>query len=122
MEKNFKRIEDIEVWKRGCRLTVNIYKITGSGEFEKDWGFKDQIRRSALSIPSNIAEGFERDSDAEFKHFLNIAKGSCGELRTQLYIAQAVDHLKKECTEKFVKECQEISAMIHSLINHLKSK
>jgi len=86
---SFKRLEEIELWQRGCRLAVDIYKITSFGQLEKDWGLKDQIRRAAVSIPSNVAEGFERDTDAEFSRFASIAKGSCAELRTQnLYSAR----------------------------------
>ena len=75
--------EQLEVWKRSCRLCVNIYKALEACQV---LGFKDLLGRSALSIPSNIAEGYERNSSREFARFLKIAKGSCGELRTQLYI------------------------------------
>ena len=75
-------LEKLEVWKRGCRLAVDLYNAL---EQCRDYGLKDQITRSAISVPSNIAEGFERDSSREFSRFLKIAKGSCGELRTQLY-------------------------------------
>ena len=75
--------EDLEVWKRSCRLCVEIYKTL---EACKEFGFRDQATRSALSIPSNIAEGYERNTPKEYTRFLKIAKGSCGELRTQLYI------------------------------------
>jgi len=122
MEKGFKRIEDIEVWKRGCRLAVDIYKMSREGPLSKDWELRDQIRRAVVSIPSNIAEGFERESDVEFKRFLFIAKGSCGELRTQLYIAQALNYLEKEVVNELISECIEISSMLYSLINHLKEK
>jgi four helix bundle protein len=116
----FKRIEDIEVWKRGCRLAVNIYKVTNQKPFEKDWSLKDQIRKAVISIPSNIAEGFERESFAEFKRFLLIAKGSCGELRTQLFITQALGYINKSDVEGLIAECVEISSMISGLIKHLK--
>jgi four helix bundle protein len=99
MGKMFKRIEDIEVWKRGCRLAVEVYRITGAGKFEKDWGLRDQIRKAAVSVPSNVAEGFERQSLREFRRFLLIAKGSCGELRTQMYIAQSLGYVDKEVVE-----------------------
>lgn len=118
----FKRIEDIEVWKRGCRLAVEIYKLTGQGQFGKDLGLRDQLRRAAVSISSNIAEGYERESSAEFKRFLLIAKGSCGEIRTQLYIAQALEYLSKSEAEQIIKECVEISSMISGLIRHLKEQ
>ena len=72
-----------------------------------------------MSIPSNIAEGHERDTTAEFRHFLRIAKGSCGELRTQLYIAQALGFIDKVSANNIIEECVEISSMIHGLIKHL---
>ena len=84
------RIEEMEVWKKGCRLAVDVYKLTEEESLAKDWGMRDQLRRSVVSIPSNIAEGFERNSQTEFKRFLFIAKGSCAELRTQLYIIKAM--------------------------------
>ena len=118
----FRKIEDIDVWKRGCRFAVEAYKLTTQGQLEKDWGLRDQIRRAAVSIPSNIAEGYERESTAEFKRFLLIAKGSCGELRTQIYIAQALNYLRKQDAEPLIKECIEISSMISGLIRHLKKQ
>jgi len=87
----FKKLEDIDAWKRGCRLAVEIYKLTMEEPIAKDWGLRDQLRRSAVSVPSNIAEGYERNSNREFRRFLFIAKGSCGELRTQLYILKALE-------------------------------
>jgi four helix bundle protein len=87
----YQSFEDLEVWQRGCRLTVDIFKAF---RICKEFTFKDQIQRAALSIPSNVAEGAERGSNKDFAHFLNIAKGSCGELRTQLYIARKLDSLQ----------------------------
>ena len=116
---NNKRIEDIEAWKRGCRLAVDIYKITAVGSFEKDWSLRDQIRRASVSIPSNIAEGFERNSNAEFKRFIHIAKGSCGELRTQLYIAEGIGYINKETVNPILQECLEISSMLSGLSKYL---
>ena len=121
MNKSVRRFEDLEVWKRSCRLVVEIYKITGSGEIEKDWGLKDQLRRSAVSIPSNIAEGFDRDSNTEFKRFLFIAKGSTAELKTQIYITESIGFIDKEISRPIIQECDEISRMIGSLIKYLKS-
>ena len=89
---SFKRFEDIEAWKRACRLVVDIYRLTNQLELQRDWGLRDQIRRSAISISSNIAEGFERNLNAEFKRFLLIVKGSCGELRSQLYLIESIRH------------------------------
>jgi four helix bundle protein len=117
---SFKRVEDMEIWKRGSRLAVDVYRLSQKKELEKDWALCNQIRKSAISIPSNIAEGYERDTPAEFAYFLRIAKGSCGELRTQLYIAQALGFFDKATTDEKISECIEISSMIHGLIDHLR--
>jgi four helix bundle protein len=121
MEKLFTKIEDLEVWKKGCRLTGDIYKQSCEGKFEKDWGFRDQLRRASLSIPSNIAEGYERKSLEEFKHFLNIALGSCAELRTQLYIAYSIGYIDKKQMDNFIKKCLKLSAQIFQLSKNLKT-
>ncbi len=76
---------------------------------------QDQVQRSALSVPSNVAEGYERDSDKEFVRFLNISKGSCGELRAQLYISRKLEFLKKTDSDRLIRESKEISAMLHGL-------
>ena len=102
-----------------CRLSVQIYQISNKGKLVKDFGLRDQMRRSAVSIPSNVAEGYERESDTEFKRFLFIAKGSCGELRTQLYIAKALDYIQSEVFDSLLSECQEISRMLSGLANRL---
>ena len=81
----FQSFEDLEVWQRGCRFAVDIFETFSSC---RNFTMQDQIQRAALSIPSNVAEGYERDSNKEFVRFLNISKGSCGELRTQLYISR----------------------------------
>lgn len=81
------RFEDVEAWKLARESTKLIYDLSGSGYFAKDSPLRDQIRKSSVSIMSNIAEGFERDGDREFVNFLSIAKGSCGEARSQLYVA-----------------------------------
>ena len=77
------RFEDLEVWKRAARLSADIYKEM---QQVRDFGFRDQLTRAGLSVPSNIAEGFERESNREFVNFLSYAKGSCGELRTQIEV------------------------------------
>jgi four helix bundle protein len=109
--------EDLEVWKRSCRLAVEVYEILKEC---RDFGLKDQLTRSAVSIPSNVAEGAERDSKAEFIRFLHIAKGSAAELRTQIYIARRIGILTSSNKDKLVLELKEISAMLQGLINSHK--
>ena len=82
-----KRFEDIEAWQRTRQLVQAIYEISSLGDFAKDFGLKEQIRRAAVSVMSNIAEGFERGGDKEFLQFLALAKASGGEVRSQLYVA-----------------------------------
>ena len=111
--------EDLEVWKKACRITVKIYKILKDC---KDWGLKDQMTRSAVSIPSNIAEGAERDSVAEYIRFLHIAKGSAAELRTQVYIAQQIAVINQKTKNELVEDLKTISSMLHALVKSLKLK
>ncbi len=115
----YSSFEDLEVWKRACKLAVQIYEILKDC---RDYGLKDQITRSAVSIASNIAEGAERNSKAEFVRFLHIAKGSAAELRTQIYIASQVGLLKEELKNEMVKELTTISKQLQSLIKYLKPK
>ena len=79
--------EDLEIWKEARRLTKEIYRLTSEPKFSRDFGLRDQTQRAAVSIMSNIAEGFERSGNQEFAQFLYVAKGSCGEIRSQLYVA-----------------------------------
>jgi four helix bundle protein len=111
------RFEDLDVWKRAARLSADIYR-----QFKdiKDYGFRDQITRSGLSVPSNIAEGFERTSPKDNLNFLSYAKGSCGELRCQIYIGMDIGYISKENGRKWIKESNEISAMISGLIKTKK--
>ena len=105
--------EKMDIWKRACRLSVNVCM-----EFKKtcDFIIRDQIVRSAISVPSNIAEGAERNSDKEFLQFLSIAKGSCGELRTQLYICCRLYPERKPIFEKLALDAKEISKMLHAFM------
>ena len=82
-----KRFEDIEGWKKARELVAAIYAVSSKGSFAKDSELRDQIRRAAVSVMSSIAEGFERGGDKEFSQFLSLAKASCGEVRSQLYVA-----------------------------------
>lgn len=100
MEENkYQTFEDLVVWKDGMRLCVDVYALLRDC---RDFGFKDQIQRSAVSVPSNIAEGFERQTDKEFVQFLFIAKGSCAELRTQLYLASELKYIEKQKSIDFI--------------------
>lgn len=112
------RFEDLEVWKRATQLSVQIYLALSQ---LRDYGFKDQITRSSLSIPSNIAEGFERKSEKECMSFLSYAKGSCGELRTQTHIGMEIGYIGKEIGKKWLQETTEISLMLGGLIKTKKS-
>ena len=112
------QFEDLDVWKRSARLSANIYR-TLSGL--KDYGFKDQITRSGLSIPSNISEGCERPSPKECINFLNYAKGSCGELRTQVLIGMEIDYINREVGKEWLEETKAISAMVGGLIRAKKN-
>jgi four helix bundle protein len=90
------RFEDIEAWKTARELTVLIYRLTDQGAFARDFGLKDQIRRAAVSVMSNIAEGFESATQAQFIRYLGLAKASAGEVRSQLYVALDIHYLNDE--------------------------
>jgi four helix bundle protein len=109
--------EGLEVWQRGTQVAVRVYEVLKGC---RDFGLKDQMTRSAVSIPSNIAEGAERDSVKEFIRFLHIAKGSAAELRTQMHIANRVHVVSKEDHMEIVDHLVTISRKIHRLIDSLK--
>ncbi|HEY9081933.1 MAG: four helix bundle protein [Vicingaceae bacterium] len=110
------RFEDIIAWQKSKQLTLIIYK-----EFKdsRDFGFKDQIQRAAVSVMNNIAEGFERKSNNEFKYFLYIAKGSCGEVRSMLYLAKELNTISKESFDEKYQLAEEISKVLSGLIKTL---
>lgn len=114
------RFEDIESWRKSRELTKSIYRITLKQRFSRDFGLRDQIRRAAVSILSNIAEGFERDGDKEFIQFLSLAKGSCGELRAQLYVALDQEYIDQQEFAVLSNLATEISRMISGLMKYLK--
>ena len=114
-----KKFEDLESWKKARRLTNGIYEATASGSFTRDFGLKDQIRRASISILSNIAEGFERGGDKEFLQFLAVAKGSCWEVRAQLYIATDQGYLSQNLFERLFNEADEIGRLISGLMKYL---
>jgi four helix bundle protein len=109
---------DLEVWKRARELALAVYKLTTDGPLARDFGLRDQMRRSAVSICSNIAEGNDRNSNKETARFLFIAKGSSAELMSQAEIAMGVGYLGKSDTERLIANCEEISRMLRGLIKH----
>ncbi len=109
------RFEDLVAWKRARELTKQIYFLTNKGPFSKDFGLRDQIRRASVSIISNLAEGFERGGRAEFHQFVVIAKGSCAEVRSQLYVALDVGYIRQAQFEEVHKLAEEVSRIIGGL-------
>lgn len=117
----FKHFEDIEAWQDARRLTQAVYRASRTHPFRRDFALRDQIRRAAISITSNIAEGFERDGNAEFHHFLSIAKGSAGEVRSQLYVALDEGYIKREEFEELRRLALWTIRKISRLMQYLRS-
>ena len=111
-----KRFTEIAAWQRGRELVRRIYELTRQEPFSRDWGLKDQIQRAAVSICSNIAEGFERSGNKEFVNFLWIAKGSVGEVASQLYNAKDCGYVNEEVFADIQEDLKLISAMLYNLI------
>ncbi len=116
----WERIEDIEAWQAARGLTKEVYRVSGEGAFARDFALRDQVRRSAVSIGSNIAEGFERGGNKEFIQFLAVAKGSAGELRSQLYTAGDVGHAAVEQIQSLLDEVDRVGRMIGGLMKYLR--
>ncbi|MBP5400295.1 MAG: four helix bundle protein [Bacteroidales bacterium] len=112
----FKKFEDILAWQKAKSLVVTVYRLFHTN---KDFGFKDQIQRASVSIMNNIAEGYERRSNNEFKQFLFIAKGSCGEVRSMLHLAEELEYITLEQKQLLVNESEVISKMLSNLIKTL---
>ncbi len=108
--------QGLKVWQKGKELAVYIYGVTNSGRFKSDYGLRDQIRRAAVSIPSNIAEGDERETDKEAVRYFYIAKGSSAEVLTQAIIALEVKYIAQETFDGIKQRCVEISSMLSRLI------
>ena len=114
------KFEDIKAWQEARELLKSIYEITSKGNFSKDWELKNQIRRSAVSVMSNIAEGFDRSSDKEFIQFLRIATGSCSELKSQLYVALDQKYIINELFSKIYQKATDVTKLINGFIRYLK--
>ena len=115
-----RRFEDLEAWQQARKLTHAIYAASKQGAFAKDFALRDQIRRASISVMSNIAEGFERDGNREFRHFLSIAKASAGEIRSQLYIALDQGYITPERFSHLSDLATRTSRMISGLMGYLR--
>jgi len=116
----FRQFEDIDAWQRARALIKEIYALTDQGDFARDFSLKDQIRRASVSIMSNIAEGFERDGTKEFIQFLSIAKGSVGEVKSQLYVALDRGYVTRNEFNRLSELTGETARLIAGLMIYLK--
>jgi len=114
------KFEDIDAWQKARELTKTIYVLTNDGQFARDFGLRDQIRRASVSIMSNIAEGFGRGGNKEFIQFLSTAKGSASEVQAQLYVALDANHINDEQFQSLYALAQSTGNMIGGLIRYLK--
>ena len=114
-EEKVSKFEDLVAWQKARLLTQEIYRVTADGEFSKDFGLRDQIRRASVSVMSNIAEGFDRGKRSEFHHFLVIAKSSCAEVRSQLYIALDAGYLSADTFNHLLETTAEVGRITNGL-------
>lgn len=116
------RFEDIKAWQAARDLVSVVYRVSGRGRFERDFGLRDQIRRASVSVMSNIAEGFERGSDREFCRFLYIAKGSAGEVRSHLFVALDLGYLASDEFDDLRARAEEVAKALSGFITYLAPK
>jgi len=109
------RFEDLIAWQKARELTNEVYRTTNEGRFSKDFGLRDQIRRAAVSVMSNLAEGFDRAGRKEFHQFLVVAKGSCAEVRSQLYVALDVGYVSQTEFDRLREQSEEVARIIGGL-------
>ena len=121
MMSTFKRFEDMLVWQKARMVVNRIYDVSSLEYFRKDFALKDQIRRASISIMLNIAEGFGRQTNKEFRNFLFYSNGSVTELQSALYIALDRKYISKELFDEIYNQCTEISKMLSGLIKYLKN-
>ena len=114
-----KKFEDLEIWIEARRLSKEIILISKTTELNKDFRLRDQIKDSSGSVMDNIAEGFERNGNGEFRQFLSIAKGSAGETRSQLYRVFDNDYIDQQKLYNLVSEYEKLSIKIHNFITYL---
>ena len=117
----FSKFEEIQAWQKAYEVTLLVYKLTGSGNFARDFGLRDQIRRASVSIMANIAEGHGRRSNIEFANFLNMARGSTAEVQSHLHIARGLEYLPQTEFELLYQQLTEISRMTLSLAQYLRA-
>jgi four helix bundle protein len=115
MKNSIRRFEDIVAWQESRTLVGDVYRISYKIPFSRDFALRNQIRSSAISVPSNIAEGFERWTRPEFRRFLSMAKGSCAELRTQLYLALDLGYLDDSTFHLLMDSAESVSRLIGKL-------
>jgi four helix bundle protein len=116
----FKRFEDIEAWREARKLNKEIYRISGIGEFTRDFALRNQIRDASVSVMGNIAEGSERDGNNEFRQFLSNAKGSNGEVRSHLYSALDAGYIDQRQFDILAEQTIHIASMLGALISYLR--
>ncbi len=117
----FKSFEDIQAWQKARLVTRMIYEVTAEGNFARDYGLRDQVRRASVSVMANIAEGFGRRSDKEFANFLNMAHGSVSEVQSHLYVALDLNYIDQTSFTKLNNLLDEVSRMILVLAQHLRA-
>jgi four helix bundle protein len=115
MARTITRFEQLDVWQKSKTLAVAVYKTSSQGDFARDFGLRDQLRRAAVSVMSNIAEGFGRFTRPEFRRFLTIARGSVAEVQSHLYLAHDLGYLSEVDHRKLNFQCGEISKMLAAL-------
>lgn len=118
---SFQRFEDIEAWQKARELTKAIYAMSNDGQFARDFGLRDQIRRASVSIMSNIAEGFGRGGNKEFIQFLSTAKGPASEVQAQLYVALDAGYINQDQFQKLYAETEATARMIAGLLRYLQN-
>jgi len=120
--QKIENFEDLDIWKLSIKLASDIFKLSQKGKLEKDFGTKDQIRKASLSVSSNIAEGFEYNNNKQFLRFLNYAKGSLGELRSQIYLLKEVGYINEEEFNNLTNQSLNLIKKVKSLMNYLNTK
>ncbi len=117
----FSKFEEIQAWQKAHEVTLSVYRITTNGDFAKDFGLKDQIRRASVSIMANIAEGHGRKSNSEFANFLNVSRGSVAEVQSHLYVALGLAYVSQQDFDELYGQLTEISRMTLSLAQYLRT-